>query len=201
MERVILGWSGGIDSTYLLWKLLNEGKNVNALNIHMRYGKNQRWKEERESCRKIKEWLNKNGLDFVYTYADYRLRYITLDQDVILFFLAQYALGCKQDCSVALGIIKDDYERWISEIGYYPTVGREIFKQAISNGEFVFGKGNFTHRVDSEVKMPIKHLTKKEVVKMIPPELLELTWSCRRPINGQRCNECRACKEEIKWRE
>jgi 7-cyano-7-deazaguanine synthase in queuosine biosynthesis len=42
---------------------------------------------------------------------------------------------------------------------------------------------------------PVYHCTKKELAEALPGELLQLTWSCRRPVrNVERWVPCGACK-------
>jgi 7-cyano-7-deazaguanine synthase in queuosine biosynthesis len=42
---------------------------------------------------------------------------------------------------------------------------------------------------------PVYHTPKAELAAALPQELLDLTWSCRRPIEGFRpCRVCKACR-------
>jgi 7-cyano-7-deazaguanine synthase in queuosine biosynthesis len=42
---------------------------------------------------------------------------------------------------------------------------------------------------------PVYHAAKAELAAALPPELLDLTWSCRRPVEGFRpCLVCKACR-------
>jgi len=210
--KVILGWSGGLDSTYALWYYLTQTDyKVHAHHIYIQQKEKILWKAEGEACRKIVKYISENSIlgvlgrsDFVYSYGQYRSPAVSLDQDIILFMLSQIALTSRDDCFVALGIVKEDYDRWVGDVGYYPTVGRDIFKLAITNGDFVWGKGKQLHKIDPEIKMPLKDLTKKDIIERIPPSLLNLTWSCRYPIEISEteykpCNKCRACKERNEW--
>ena len=50
-----------------------------------------------------------------------------------------------------------------------------------------------------KIVFPLKHMSKYEVMKAIPSNILKLTWSCRYPEgaenwNLQRCHKCSACK-------
>jgi 7-cyano-7-deazaguanine synthase in queuosine biosynthesis len=43
----------------------------------------------------------------------------------------------------------------------------------------------------------VYHATKRELAASLPPELVELTWSCRRPVrrggDWVPCGACKAC--------
>ena len=42
---------------------------------------------------------------------------------------------------------------------------------------------------------PVYGTPKEEIAAALPPELLHLTWSCRRPVDGRRpCLVCKACE-------
>jgi 7-cyano-7-deazaguanine synthase in queuosine biosynthesis len=42
---------------------------------------------------------------------------------------------------------------------------------------------------------PVYGMPKAEIVAALPAGLLDLTWSCRRPVGGSRpCLDCKACK-------
>jgi 7-cyano-7-deazaguanine synthase in queuosine biosynthesis len=42
---------------------------------------------------------------------------------------------------------------------------------------------------------PVYHATKQELAAALPPELVHLTWSCRRPVReGEDWRACGACK-------
>jgi hypothetical protein len=122
-----------------------------------------------------------------------------------MFTLSQMALVSDQDCFAAYSITKDDVERAMTERGYYPWVGSKLFKIATRNGDFVWGNKFHKHEIDPQVRFMIKHLYKKEIIKLLPKELLDLTWSCREPIIKSEeefveCGKCRACieKQEVK---
>jgi 7-cyano-7-deazaguanine synthase in queuosine biosynthesis len=164
---------------------------------------------ETVACKRIVDYLYNNLPNhrtgpvedhFVFTYGVYRTPTVSVDQDIIMFMLSQMALTAKQDCFAAYAIVKEDIERADEERGYYPWVGKELFRIAVQNGDFVWGKDKQPHKIDPEVKFMIKHLSKKDCVRLMPKELTDLTWSCRKPIilgkdHFKECGECRSCKE------
>jgi 7-cyano-7-deazaguanine synthase in queuosine biosynthesis len=43
--------------------------------------------------------------------------------------------------------------------------------------------------------LPVYDTPKAELAAALPQKLLDLTWSCRRPVDGVRpCGVCKACK-------
>jgi 7-cyano-7-deazaguanine synthase in queuosine biosynthesis len=42
---------------------------------------------------------------------------------------------------------------------------------------------------------PVYDMPKAQIAAALPADLLDLTWSCRRPVDGRRpCLACKACK-------
>lgn len=207
--RAILGWSGGLDSTYNLWHLLKDTEYVvHAHHIRIMQKHRSNWEAEEYACKRIIDYIYNNfprpGKKiedcFVVTYGRYSSPTVTVDQDIVMFMLAQMALTCKQDCFAAYSIIKEDIQRAGEERGYYPWVGRELFRIAIQNGDFVWGKDKQPNKIYDEVQFMIKDISKRDCARGMPRELVDLTWSCRNPIKKSdkeffECGECRACKE------
>lgn len=47
---------------------------------------------------------------------------------------------------------------------------------------------------EPELIYPIAHMTKAEVIRSMPLELLELCWWCRTPRNSRPCHNCMTCR-------
>lgn len=205
--KAIVGWSGGVDSTYLLWHLIHTTNyKIQAHHTHLHQGEAINWEAERAACSKIKNYLLNNlpphrDIESIsWSWTNYKSLRTTFDQDILLFILAQQALVSFDDCFVAYGVTKNDVDRWTESKGYYPWVGKEIFKTAVQNGDFVWGKDYKSHIIDTEVQFMLQDKYKADIIKAMPRDLVDLTWSCRKPIvigDGifKECGTCRACVE------
>lgn len=47
---------------------------------------------------------------------------------------------------------------------------------------------------DPNLVFPIAHMTKADVIREMPAELLDRCWWCRTPRNGEACHKCITCK-------
>ena len=90
---------------------------------------------------------------------------------------------------VILGVTGTDYE-----IGFDAVAKRG---KAMHNA-FHFDEEDNATRVK---EFPLKNMTKDEVYKSLPTELVQLTWSCRTPkyVDGRpiECGRCKTCVTEM----
>ena len=60
----------------------------------------------------------------------------------------------------------------------------------------------FRDKIAPKVAYPLKNMTKAEIIKTLPPDLLDLCWSCRDPVRNDDailpCGICHACKQREK---
>jgi 7-cyano-7-deazaguanine synthase in queuosine biosynthesis len=54
---------------------------------------------------------------------------------------------------------------------------------------------HLTSEREVECIYPLVDVTKTEVMKMMPYELLKLCWYCRVPIDEKPCERCHTCKQ------
>lgn len=194
INNVVLILSGGLDSTTLLYKLLNEGKRVTALTFN--YG--QKGKKEIECAKNICKDLNVEHHIFDISEILNILKWSSLinpennnvekpentvvpSRNTILLELATaFAISNKLD-AVYYGAIKGD-------VGDYPDTTPEFIEKInelnkVNNYEYI---PIFAPFVDKE-----KYEVVKEALEMEVP--LEKTWSCY--LNGDEpCGKCFSCK-------
>lgn len=196
-DDVVLILSGGLDSTTVLYKLLDEGKNVTALSFN--YG--QKASHELDCAKSICENLGVEHYIFDISSILDLLKWSSLiDEDksdvfephdtvvpsrnTILLELATAFAISNNKSSVYYGAIKGD-------IGDYPDTTPEFLKQInelnkVNNYEYI------------SVYAPLINMEKYEVVmealKLGVP--IEKTWSCY--VNTEEpCGECFSCKSRI----
>ena len=195
---VVLILSGGLDSTTLLYKLLNEGKNVTALSFNYGQKANIEIYRASEICElnnvthhifdiynimSMLSWsslINENNDEVFEPYNT-----VVPSRNTILLELATaFAISNDKD-AVYYGAIKGD-------VGDYPDTTPEFLKQI-----------NELNKVNNYKYIPIYapfiDTDKKDVVKLalklnVP---IEKNWSCYVNNDGTPCGECFSCKARI----
>ena len=181
-------FSGGIDSTAMLVKLLTQGRD--ELRVHHIRMVNREGRDRAESrsveaivayCRKRYRPFrySESGLDFS------ELEAIPIDYLSIAFVACQVAIdtpGCNR---IAVGTLAADTDivnrtarqKRVFEVMYECYRARKLGEPRV---EWIF---------------PVYDTPKAELAAALPQELLDLTWSCRRPQDGYRpCGVCKACR-------
>jgi 7-cyano-7-deazaguanine synthase in queuosine biosynthesis len=181
-------FSGGIDSTAMLVKLLAES--TDELRVHHIRMVNREGRDCAESraveaivayCRgRYRPFrYSESGLDFS------ALEAIPIDYLSIAFVACQVAIdtpGCNR---IAVGSLAADTDivnrtarqKRVFEVMYECYRARKLGEPRV---DWVF---------------PVHDKPKAELAAALPQELLDLTWSCRRPVEGFRpCGVCKACR-------
>jgi 7-cyano-7-deazaguanine synthase in queuosine biosynthesis len=179
----IIQLSGGIDSAYVLYEWLKNNPNEYCLVHHIKLKNHEgRISMESKAVKSILKWLTDNGItNYIYLESgfDYgNLGFIIKDVEVCGFFLGVIIRNNKwtKIKEILMPIYKP-------EAGKRHTRAQNIRKMVGFNKKYI------------EVKFPIKHLEKVDVLKMIPKDLFELCWWCRTPVESNVCGKCKTCKE------
>ena len=70
MSKVVVLWSGGVDSTAALYDVLKNHRDiVFAHHIHFK-NRERRWEADKDAVDKMLHWLRKYVRDFEYSYFD-----------------------------------------------------------------------------------------------------------------------------------
>jgi 7-cyano-7-deazaguanine synthase in queuosine biosynthesis len=195
-ELILLMFSGGIDSTYLLYDYLRSSHHrVHAHHISIRYPHQVRWRAEDPACDRIVVWCKEHLRDFEYSTSRFDLDFhrIGWDSDLQLLVASKVALNLgPEHITLALGWCTDDLERprvrERQERGITPALWEALCRST--------GRPN----LDTRIAMPIveRGLCKADLIAELPSELLDLTWSCRMPVfagdTPRTCGECHACR-------
>lgn len=186
-------WSGGLDSTGVLYKLLTESKEL--LHVHHIDIQNaeKRSIPEKYAVANISK-IFKQIRDFKFTTNTYEFlqfqNFITWDNDLVRFVAAQVCKDNQEIKKVALGKCADD-ENPAFKV-------RALQAMALWNACFID-----TAKPAPEVIRPVEHMTKKEIWEMLPEQIRKSTWSCRTPIRADNvfsyCLKCHTCQNFIKY--
>lgn len=183
--------SGGLDSTFVCWKLLKENKDKRYLIVHCNMQNFcNREKFEREATKSILDNLKNDGLnnfDFLECGFDYgTLKNIVKDIELWGFLQATIFRNEKDYTIKNIVICKSADDANLA--GY-----EERSKRRYNLIEAMLG-------YVPEFKYPIEHLTRKEMIDELPENYLNEISFCRKPgVHGKACNKCATCKETIKY--
>jgi hypothetical protein len=187
--KVLIQLSGGIDSTYVLWKWLTENPedyclvhHINLIEIRDDKGNisENRYYEEKVAVDKILKWLDSKGLNNYF--------YVENTFDYGNFTSCLYDVEL---CGLLAGILLQS-PRWQTiEHVFHPIYGWETERED--------KKRNYMNMIaEREINSvyPLAGLSKSDVIRQIPKELLDLCWYCRNPQQQCiPCRECHTCKE------
>jgi 7-cyano-7-deazaguanine synthase in queuosine biosynthesis len=178
--ETLIQLSGGIDSTYVLWKWLSENPDKLAAVHHINLKSiENRWSQELESVDKILKWLDSNGLKN-YIYLENTFDYGNIPSTIYDVEL----------CGFIAGFILRSVRFIETNKTHLPIYGatterEERRRQVLS----------FTAKREIECIYPLYGREKWEIIEELPEELMELTWYCRSPLNEKKCGICFSCRE------
>jgi len=203
--EVLVNFSGGIDSTYLLYKLLSENKNILIHHCQLENHEN-RAIPENIATNQILKYFNDNNLGtFKYVNTGFHYGnagYIVKDVEVIAF-MSSVILRNPEFSNIKEIAISANSEDETTNPNDISMIRRGKILDAIlpSNSNI-----NLTY--------PIIHMSKREIIDDMPEELFKMTWFCRKPIYFNKdgvhisgymqdeqvdswkvCGSCRTCKQ------
>ncbi len=191
----IVLFSGGLDSTYLLWKYLSEGKRVHAHHVFIcNKAEPDLWKFQKDAVNKIVLSLKK---DFRFSFTKskhewYCYRKIGWDTDILLLHAQRLCINlCQFPLQVCLGWVKDDSERLIVRRRWENNVSGKLWI-ALRNS-----LTTITDNIPENLSYPLldRGLYKHDLLSELPKQLINLTWSCRKPKENKTCGSCVPCRQ------
>ena len=183
-------FSGGLDSTAMLVKLLSGSDD--ELRVHHIRMANEEGRDgaEQQAVESIVAWCRDRYRPFRYSESglDFRgLEAIPIDYLSIAFVACQVAIDTPRCNRVAVASLARD-----TDIENRSARQRRVFETMYEC--YRYRKHGEPH---VEWIYPVYHATKVSLVASLPPELVALTWSCRRPVRRGAawvpCGACKAC--------
>ncbi len=198
METVLLMLSGGLDSTYMLYHYLTQTNlRVHAHHISIRYPHLQRWRAEDSAVTRIVAFCRERYRDVEYSESyfgfDFK-QHVGWDSDLQLLVASKVVPNLNAErITVAIGWCVEDLER--------PEVAERAQRQVTPNlWRALHASISFRESINPELAMPLvgRGVTKVDILRQLPRELLDLCWSCRNPaIQAEKkpapCGQCHAC--------
>ena len=184
-------FSGGLDSTAMLVKLLAEPREEMRDELHVHHirmiNKEKRDLAEQRAVEAVVAYCRARYRPFRYSESglDFgALEAIPIDYLSIAFVACQVAIDTPACKRVAVGALAAD-----TDIANRSARQKRVFEEM-----YACYRARKLGEPSVEWTFPVFHLPKAELAAGLPPELLKLTWSCRRPLEGFRpCGTCKAC--------
>ena len=199
-QATLVMLSGGIDSVYILAKLLRESDDeVLAHHIHLVNPEN-RYKAEARACRRIVEHLRRDERHFFYTESlidRSRFKAFGFDDLVIAFEVGLISLSFMADRGYGI-------DRWAAGICMEEEL--EQWNEAVELQEHMLNAAAASSWPQPPPRFfQLKIVSKCEEMDYLGPELLSLCWTCREPVwrdDGppRECGRCETCELMAKVR-
>lgn len=188
LMTTLVMFSGGLDSTAMLVKLLTDtDEDLRVHHIRMA-NREQRAEAEQAAVERIVAWCRDRYRPFRYSESAldfHELEAIPIDYLCVAFVACQVAIdtpGCNRIAVAALARDTDIENRAARQ--------RRVF-----DALYECYRARKLGEPEVQWVYPVYRATKRELAAVLPRELLEMTWSCRRPARtGEGFRPCGACK-------
>lgn len=194
----IIPFSGGIDSAGVLYHTLRNHPDkfflVMKICLYNSISAN-RMTKEKEAVISILQRLNELGIqNFEYKELEYHFPTLGVpplwDSEAVYFAAATCIRAYPEINCLYEGVTADDYE----------GEGADFYERLDKYAKILHLVAN-KKVTEFQIIMPLKEMGKLEIMKMLPPEILNMTWSCRYPVPKEtysytlnRCHFCPPCK-------
>ena len=202
--KTIVLWSGGVDSTGALYKILKDyDDDVVAHHIHFKNYQN-RWKAEKKSVDKMIPWLRKNVRDFEYSESTIEMDLKFIGWDIMH---AMYIGGLVIESEKRKDWKRKDRERYKLVLGdNEEDFNSYQWKTPIA--QLLAVMTSLKHPQESQdipyIWQIMAKTSKQEIWNLFPDFLKKNIWGCRTPESDVdkwvECGECVTCKDLKKVR-
>jgi 7-cyano-7-deazaguanine synthase in queuosine biosynthesis len=196
-KSTIISFSGGVDSTYCIWRFMKENpeKKIILHHLILKYSNenNKRWKKEKEAVFNILHWFRINGYNKQFQYMESSFEYGKIknaiyDIETTAIFLGIIMRANKNIDEILISTNKDDAhgETDLEKI-------KQIKKRQSRDTIYEL----FSQRNDFNINYYAYQKTKQQMIEEMPKSLIALCWYCRSPKNStmKPCGECHACNQ------
>lgn len=183
-------FSGGLDSTAMLVKLLSESRDELRVHHIRMQNREMRAQAEGSAVERILAWCreryrsfrsSESGLEFS------QLEAIPIDYLSIAFVACQVAIDTPGCTRIAVGSLSRDTD----------IVNRSARQRRVFELMYECYRARKLGEAQVEWVYPVYECSKADIAALVPAEIRDLTWSCRRPVpvpGGFRpCGACKAC--------
>jgi hypothetical protein len=183
-------FSGGMDSTAMLVRLLT--REEDELRVHHIRMVNREGRDgaEQAAVEAILTYLRAHYRPFRYSESglDFsELAAIPIDYLSIAYVACQVAIDTPRCNRIAAGSLSTDTD----------IVNRSARQQRVFQEMYACYRARKLGEPEVRWIFPVYDTPKAGLARELPPELLDLTWSCRRPVRAgggwRPCGTCKAC--------
>ena len=176
-------WSGGLDSTALIWDYLTRGYEVRAGYVAFR---NNTWQTacELQSIDRMLPFLEKHRFKFTGVIGWFKWNYaenIGLRRAHCIVLASFLAMLNEPFDEMAIAVVRDD----------------RVAKADISAIQSVFKSMRPLMENDNKLAFPLLRASKRQLFDSLPLELAQRIWTCNNPKKRRRhqpCGRCDRCK-------
>lgn len=196
-QKILCMYSGGLDSAGVLYRLLVDDEfadyEVHVHHMHMVNRENRAVAEEKAVGRTLKIMSGDEYRPFFYTQSLHRYEFMRKgmiwDMDMSAFMAGNICAADSSIVHVGMGRTRTDLES-----------GGEAFMQRMERAQTIFQTVISLDETEATYIFPVVDMTKAEIWAMLPVELREATWSCRKPVYDEDkqpspCGKCSTCKD------
>jgi len=183
-------FSGGLDSTAMLVKLLGETRDELCVHHIRMVNREARAEAEHSAVERIVAWCRDRYRPFRYSESamDFSaLEAIPIDYLSIAFVACQVAIDTPRCDRIAVAALARDTD----------IENRSARQRRVFDTLYECYRARKLGEPEVQWIYPVYHSTKRELAATLPRELVELTWSCRRPVREAEqwrpCGVCKAC--------
>jgi len=175
MTKQVL-WSGGLDSTYLIYKLLQEHHKVEAYYIKIKNNK-EKTKRELLAIKKLTKLFSEFNFEYKGILAEFSLNII--DNNVLTFYQSPFWITAAYYLRgpVSIGYVLNDYS--ISYLQDYKNIAKSF---------------NTLRNNPLKLEFPLYKTSKQYILQVLPKEFLKNITYCESADNLlMPCGKCHAC--------
>lgn len=170
-------FSGGLDSTMLLVETLKRSGHDQVHVHHIRWMNSEgRMQAEDRAVLQIVPYCRSKYRGFAYSESllDFRSLALIPDYQVIAFIASMIAMKLRYEKVSSAWLATDDQAKRLKQLALYERLAAE-------------------NKLHTRLVYPIVHTTKADALRALPKELIDMTWSCRRPTETRPCGACITC--------
>jgi len=187
-------FSGGLDSTAMLVRLLAPPREEMRDELHVHHirmvNREGRDGAEQAAVEAILAYCRAHYRPFRYSESalDFsELAAIPIDYLCVAFVACQVAIDTPRCTRIAIGALSTDTD----------IVNRSARQQHVFHEMYACYRARKLGEPEVRWTFPVYDTPKADLARELPPELLDLTWSCRRPLRSPTgwvaCGACKAC--------
>lgn len=180
-KRPLVLWSGGLDSTFLMWHLL-QTSDVDYTYI---VGGQRLAKQDRE------DQARKAALKYFHEHAPFKANYVDPKVEANISNMGQ--LTWSQPALWLIGALGAVDHTQHSSVQAAYVLGDEILAMQEFLQQTWYGLQGLSKQGMVPLYLPLRMMSKYYILNMIPKALYDCVWYCETPDDDEPCGRCMSC--------